>query len=180
MAGYVGTPEQLYAKGTALLQNENVMEAIRERSKYLAKTREAVASREERQEFFSAIMRNRDPHHIPEVDEFGKVKPVQNIPMNQRLKAGEMLSKMEGDFSENLNINGQVTVTDIVLEAYKIKNEEVDAIEAEYKKIFGELDDEAPAPTPQEEGDGDVHMPVPELRTDDSESRPTTGAHAFI
>lgn len=137
LAGYVGDEATLEKRGRELLTNPNVEKAIRERSKYLAKTKTAVAHREERQEFWTAIMRNQDPHYIPEKNEMGVVKPRENIPLAQRLKASEMLGKSEADFSENINVKGTLTVTDIITRAYEISDEELDAIEAEYEEIYG-------------------------------------------
>ena len=56
-------------------------------------------------------MRNRDPHHIAERDEHGSIEPIENIPLAQRLKATELLGKSEADFTENLAVNGNITVT---------------------------------------------------------------------
>lgn len=135
VAGYIGQPAQLEARGRELLANPSVKEAIRQRAKYLVKTQETIATREERQEFLSAVMRNQDPHRIPELDEFGKAKAAEPVPMNTRLKALELLGKSHGDFTENINVSGNITVTDIISKSYQIPDDDLDAIEAEYEEI---------------------------------------------
>ncbi|QDP57257.1 MAG: putative terminase small subunit [Prokaryotic dsDNA virus sp.] len=135
VAGYVGDVTKLEQDGNKLLTNPNILTAIKERSKYLTKTNEIVADREERQAFLSAVMRNQDPHRMVQFDEFDKPKKAEPIPMNTRLKALELLGKSEGDFTENINLQGNVTVTDIVSRSYEIPDEDLDAIEAEYEEI---------------------------------------------
>ena len=136
VAGYIGQPEQLTKRGQELLLNPHIITAIQERSKYLLKTQNIVADREERQAFWTSVMRNQDPHRIATLDEFGKAKPAEAVPMAQRLKAAEMLGKSEADFTENLRVDGTITVTDIITESYKIPDDDLDAIEAEYEEIY--------------------------------------------
>jgi hypothetical protein len=136
VAGFVGQPEQLTKKGKELLLNPHVHTAIQERSKYLLKISTVVADREERQAFWTSVMRNQDPHRLPILDDFGKAKPAESVPMAQRLKAAEMLGKSEADFTENLQVSGTITVTDIISDSYQIPDDDLEAIEAEYEEIY--------------------------------------------
>lgn len=131
-AGFDGAPNYLKDKGEQLLNNPLIIEAIKERSRHKAKTLKIIADREERQALWTAVMRNEDPHWKEEKDANGIPIPVPNIPLQTRLKAMELLGKSEGDFVENVNINGNVTLTDLVTGSYKVA-ESADEIEAEYK-----------------------------------------------
>jgi len=133
-AGFKGAPNYLQEKGEELLANPLIVEAIKERSRYKAKTLKIIADREERQALLTSFMRNEDPHYKEETDSNGIPLPVPNIPLANRLKALELLGKSEGDFVENVNINGNVTLTDLVTKSYKVV-ESVDEIEAEYREL---------------------------------------------
>jgi len=135
VAGFVGDTIVLNRRGNEILQNELVKIAIRERSKYLNKTTEVIANREERQALWSALMRNQDPHRVIEYDDHGIARKALPIPFNIRMKATELLGKSENDFVEQINITGQLTVTEIITQAYEIPDSELDAIEAEYEEI---------------------------------------------
>lgn len=134
IAGYTGTDGYLKDKAKKLLANPTVVEAIKERSKYIASTHKAIADREERQSLWTAIMRNEDPHRKEEKDSNGVPIPESNIPLPVRLKASELLGKSEADFIEKIDMNSNVTITDIIAQSYT-SEEDLDTIEAQYKLL---------------------------------------------
>lgn len=135
LAGYVGDPATLQKNGSALMQDPRIVEAIQERARYSVKTKEIVADREERQAFWTAIMRNDDPHHIAEQNEYGVVKAKENLGMSQRMKASEMLGKSEADFVERHVHEGNVTLSTVIEQSYMIPDADLDIIEAEYNAL---------------------------------------------
>lgn len=135
LSGYRGDPHSLRERGEQLLQTPLIIEAIRARSKYLTKTQNIIADREERQSFWSSLMRNQDPNRIAEFDEHNVPIPFKEIPLAQRIKASELLGKSETDFVEKIDLTGTLTVTDIITQAYQINDGDIDAIEAEYELI---------------------------------------------
>lgn len=149
VAGFVADPAILKKKGEDLLKNPTIQKAIRERSKYLAKTQTTIADREERQAFWTALMRNQDPNRVVEYTEHGVPKKFEPIPLAQRIKASELLGKSEVDFVERIDMSANLTVTDIITQAYSISNDELDAIEAEYNEVYHK--DTAPIEPKEEE-----------------------------
>lgn len=144
-AGFQGAPEYLKVQGQNLLKNPLIIEAIKARSRYLAKTFHIIADRDERLATLTAIMRNEDPHRKEELDASGMPIPETNIPLQTRLKATELLGKAFGDFIDNVNISGNVSITDLVTQSYAVK-QTADEIEAEFKEI---KDQQAPKPLPE-------------------------------
>jgi len=140
IAGYEGSDDYMAKKGQELFSNPKIQKAIVERSKYEVKTHKTIADRKERMEWWTALMRNSDPHVKTELDEFKQPIPEGNIPLSTRLAASDKLAKAEGDFITNVNVNGSVTITDLVAQSYsgEIENEDLDAIEAEYNRLRGD------------------------------------------
>lgn len=136
VAGFSGTPASLTSRARQLLADPTVLEAIRQRGLYTQQVQNARATREERQALWSSIMRNEDPHERPELDGNGIPLPAQptNIPLALRLKASELLGKSEADFSENINLQGNVTITDLITQSYS-KDVPLEVIEAEYNLL---------------------------------------------
>lgn len=132
-AGYVGTPDGLNKKGLELLRNEKVREALKKRGTYEESFRKAIATRDERLAFATALMRNTDPYG--KVDEYGKDSSEKEIPLQIRMKALETLSKAHGDFSETINHNHTHTVSELVLKSFDKDMPSIEAIEAEYKRV---------------------------------------------
>lgn len=132
-AGYVGTRQELEKKGNELLKTPAIADAIRERSKYLASSVRMIAQTEEIQGFWSDIMRNNDPYHIPEVDANGVTKPPENLPLPTRLKSAELLAKSQGMFIERIDVRSQISFVEIIQDAYSISDSELSRIEAEYE-----------------------------------------------
>lgn len=137
-AGFEGAPGYLEQEGAKLLRDETIREAIRQRSRYLASTTMSIANREERQKFWSDIMRNQDPNAHPELNSSGMAKPPENIPLAMRLKASELLGKSETDFIEKIDVHHNLSLSDVIKEAYTIPNESLEAIEAEYERAYAQ------------------------------------------
>lgn len=87
-AGY--SERSARSQGQRLLTNDDIQDAIKAReAKRLAPT---IASRQERQEFWTSVLRNEDEA------------------MKDRLKAAELLGKSEGDFLERVEMDQTVSV----------------------------------------------------------------------
>lgn len=134
IAGYQGSESQLNKILAQLLSRTEILQAIKERDRFVKKTNTIVADRHERQSFWSEIMRNKDPHAIEEKDEFG-VPKIPNIPLQHRLRASEMLAKSEGDFVDNVNVQGNLTISDLIQKSFAIEDQSIEAIEAEYELL---------------------------------------------
>lgn len=148
IAGFGGTLESLRATGNRLLSDPLVLEAIKERSRYLNKMGNAIAVKDERQMFWTSIMNNKDPHHMVEKDSNGIDIPEGNIGMNMRLKASELLGKSEGDFVERLDITGTVSISDVIKESYDINDKSLEDIEAEYMEVRSKKKDDTEDTSP--------------------------------
>jgi phage terminase small subunit len=141
LAGYQGDPNYLRQKAQQLLKDPLVMEAIKDRSKYTATTKEAIWNREERQVFWTQVAKNKDPYARQELDKFGNPIPEEhkpNIPIQQRLKATEMLGKSEGDFVDRIDMNTNISLQQIIMNSYELPPSDdmsIEEIEAEYRKV---------------------------------------------
>lgn len=136
VAGYNGTDVYLKQKGEELLSLPLIKKAIEDRRKYVANLKEVIATREERQALWSQIMKNDDPYRKEELDPNGVPIPEGNIPLPIRLKASELLGKSEADFVEKLDVNHNVTLSDIILKSYdKDSGKSLEDIEAEYYEL---------------------------------------------
>jgi hypothetical protein len=135
VAGYTGADNYLKRKAEDLLKDPTVQEALRKRDNFRTSTNKIIADRQERQALWTAIMRNTDPHYKEELDENGIPKAQGNIPLQTRLKASELLGKSEADFIEKIDINANVTITDLIQQSYLTSDDDIDAIEAEYHAI---------------------------------------------
>jgi phage terminase small subunit len=80
LAGYSGDEKALAVRGAEIVRNRKVQQAIEEARASV--TSEAIATREERQTFLTRTMRD------------GGIEP------KDRIKACEVLGKMQGDFIE--------------------------------------------------------------------------------
>lgn len=99
-AGY--SPKSAGTLGYRLIKRANVRAEIdrqgRERSKA------AIVSREEMQQFFSEVVRD------------------TLLPLRERLHAAQLLGKTRGDFSEKLEVKGELSLLDLVRESMKDKS----------------------------------------------------------
>lgn len=148
LAGYPGDSHRLKQTGEKLLANPAIIEAIRERSRYETQTKRLIADRQERQQFWTQIMRNEDPHAKPELDNNGVTKPPGNIPLTTRLKASEYLGKSEADFLERIEHTGNLTVTDVISQAYEIPEEDIRYLEEQRTRRLAQTPSTPPALTP--------------------------------
>lgn len=133
IAGFEGSDTILEKQGNDLLKQPLIVEAIRQRSLYQNSTAKIIATREERQAFWTSLMRNDDPHHKPEINDKGVTKPIENLPLPIRIKASELLGKSETDFVERIDMTNTLTITDLVQDSYSIKFDDLNAIEAQYE-----------------------------------------------
>ena len=94
-AGY----KEAYAKGQSylLLDNQGIKGYIQER--LASKDKERIASQDEVLEFLTSVMRGEVP------DQLGLETSVKD-----RSKAGELLGKRYGIFTDNMNLNARVGV----------------------------------------------------------------------
>lgn len=162
VAGYQGHANELQRRGKELLGTPLVAQAIKEKSKYLAKLNKTIADAEEIKEFWTGLMRNKDPHHLPERDDMGIIKPRENVPLQQRIKAAELLGKSEQMFVDKLQIEGSITVTDIITKAGEVDDDDLEAIEAEYEQLYNKKEKKQEAtpvqalPSPESDDEGSV------------------------
>jgi hypothetical protein len=136
-AGFTGTDSNLAARGRVILSQPHIQEAIKEYQRLRAAEASAVAKKEEVLAFFSSTMRNEDPEFIPYIDKDGIKIEKENIPINSRIKAAEMIGKATMMFSENINVTGTLSIMDIVRKATDSElseDDDMDAIEAEYTR----------------------------------------------
>jgi len=136
VSGFEGADNYLEIQGKKLLADPDIREAIDTRSKYLASTQNIIASRVERQAFWTDIMRNKDDNIRPEVNDKGVTKTPDNIPMAMRLKASELLGKSETDFIERVDVHHNLSISDVIKDAYSIPMDDLDAIEEEYERQY--------------------------------------------
>lgn len=137
LAGFTGSDGYINQRAEELLRQPLIIEAIKERTKYMTTLKTAIATREERQQLWTDIMKNQDPHRKEEVDANGVPVPEGNIPLPIRLKASELLGKSEADFVDKIDMAVQHSLSELVMKSYKIEEAEdldIEAIEAEYTK----------------------------------------------
>lgn len=137
IAGFRGNDRYLKAQALKFLNDPVMVKAIQTRDDFREFNSTVVASRHERQAFWSELMRNEDSNSVPEYDKNNVLKKM-NVPLGTRLKASELLGKSETDFVEKIDISGTITITDIVKESYRLSesNREEDSleyIEAQYR-----------------------------------------------
>jgi len=107
-AGY--SKKTAYSIGQENLKKPEVIKALQEREK--EETGPLVASRIERQQFWTAVMRGK----------LGKVK----IKMEHRLKASELLGKSEADFTEKVLHSGLDNLAED-LKAARLRREQAES-----------------------------------------------------
>jgi hypothetical protein len=142
VAGYTGANSYLKQRAAEFLRDPLVIEALQNRDKFKLTTDKAIADRLERQALWTAIMRNNDPYHRDQVDANGIPLPEENIPLTTRLKASELLGKSEGDFTEKVDVTGNLTITDVIKRSYieDDTTDDLEAIEAQYTLLQSKTD----------------------------------------
>lgn len=98
-AGYKGNVQVLSGQARRLLNKAKVKEAIRARERLEAKA--AIATRQERQAFWTSTLRDR------------------GVERRDRLKASELLGRSEADFTEKLEVKGELTLEALITSAAK-------------------------------------------------------------
>lgn len=88
LAGYAGDDNALGVAAHELLSNPKIVQAIQAREK--VKIRPLIASREKRQEFWTLVMLD------------------SGEDMRNRLKASELLGRSEADFTDKLDVSGEM------------------------------------------------------------------------
>jgi phage terminase small subunit len=101
LAGYKGNANTLKAVASNLLRQQNIREAMGQRTAECP----LVATRQERQEFWTKVMQGKETQ-VVKVLEDGT--PVEMSPeMKDRLKASELLGRSQGDFIEKVELTGK-------------------------------------------------------------------------
>lgn len=137
IAGYTGTDLALQAKGRELLARMDVQQAIRNAVAKGERREANLLTKIDRMEFLTSIVRNNDPFERMVKDDYGQEVPPEPPTMAERLKALDMYNKMEGDYHSNLNVNHNVSITDLILSSFTDVNRPIEAIEADYKDMTG-------------------------------------------
>lgn len=96
-AGYSGSDNTLAQAARELLRNPQIRKAIRDRE--AVELGPAIATRKERQEFWTDVMLDAER------------------PLKERLKASELLGKSEADFTDNVHLDGTVTLEQLITAA---------------------------------------------------------------
>lgn len=110
-AGYQGTVNVLSTQAGRLLKKAEVRELVDQLR--ATATKSAIADRNERLEILTAIARG-EPHEVTHMGESGVKNFEQLPPVSARIKAAELMAKMQGDFVEPAppppTINNNTTV----------------------------------------------------------------------
>ena len=109
LAGYKGDDNAMGVQGNQLLRNPKIAAEIRKRQQERLKP--LIATREERQRFWTEVMtamKNGNPTFVE---------------MKDRLKASELLGKSEKDFTEKIEHSGTLSIVDLVLNSMKEEEE---------------------------------------------------------
>ena len=132
VAGYRGDDKYLRQLGEELLSRPDIQYHIQRRRHRNEKREGVLLSKLERMEFLSALIRNTDPYEVMVKDDYGEDVPPPPPSISERLKALDMYNKMEGDYHTNVNINHNISMTDLVLSSFVDQQRPIEAIEAEY------------------------------------------------
>jgi len=153
-AGYDGKEEYLIEVGKNLLARADIRMAIVENLNKAEKKETAILSKIERMELLSALARNADPYVKLVKNEFG----IEDLPpppsISERLKAIDMLNKIDGEYTKNINVKHEYSLSEMVLQSYQDDTLPIDTIEAEYLKVRDAevASIEAPEPVPETKG----------------------------
>lgn len=140
IAGYKGTLATLRLKGEQLLRDPAIQEAIKLRVALEQKTKQVIATRQERQALWTSIMKNEDPYAKPEVKDGVTIPPSGNIPIQVRLKASELLGKSEADFIDRVEHSGDLTFTQMVEQSYDVDDNVILAVATQIEAKRSKLD----------------------------------------
>ncbi len=109
LAGCKGTAESLATWASETLRLAKVAEIVAQRERRETGTREGIASRAERQQFWTDVMLSADNMTQPVLVGRPPNQEVVNLPplMKDRLKASELLGKSQMDFIERKELTGE-------------------------------------------------------------------------
>jgi len=99
-AGY--SPKTARQQGNRLLTIADIQDAIKKRSPSTTREKRNIATREERQAFWTDSMQK------------------SGVEMRDRLKASELLGKSEGDFLDRVEHSGELVLTVTMPEGFKV------------------------------------------------------------
>lgn len=133
VAGYEGGPKALGNIAAALLAREDIAKVIEFRAEVAMLEDRCILSKKERMLFYSSLIKNIDPYKFEDKDQYGNVTDV-SVPLKDRIKAAELLSKAHGDFVDRLDINHNHTITDLVMQSYDVKDDKA-TLEAEWRAV---------------------------------------------
>jgi hypothetical protein len=118
-AGYKGKPHTVDVIGYNNMQNPRIIEAIQKREE--KRNAKDIASREERQQFWTRILRGQELQEKLLRGKNHKRRRVRVLPsMNERLKASELLGRSECDFTDKNILEGALTLEDKLKKLRKI------------------------------------------------------------
>lgn len=123
------------ATGAALLKIPSIIEAIKLYQTTRKEAKDLRSTKEEREIFLTLLSRNIDPDRKNELDPVTGAEITDehhNIDLKDRMKAVEMLGKMNGDFVEKIALDASTSLSDLILAARKV-TKSVEEIEAEYE-----------------------------------------------
>lgn len=132
IAGYQGAETYLMEIGRELLSRHEICNAIKLNVARAEKKENAILSKIERMELLSAIARNVDPHAIPIKDDFGMDKYPEPPSVSERIKAIDLLNKIEGDYQNNMTVKHEYSLSEMVQQSYEDNLVPIETIEAEY------------------------------------------------
>lgn len=151
LAGYQGNDAYLLRLGKELLSRHEIRTAIAKYRERGEKKESAVLSKIERMEILSGIARNSDPYARMVKDEFGQDKEPEPPSISERIKAIDLLNKIEGDYQTNINVKHEHSLSEMVMKSFTEDTTPIDVIEAEYIKLK-ESEKDAPIEPAKEQG----------------------------
>lgn len=132
LAGFQGSETYLLDIGKNFLSRYEICTAIKLNIAKAEKKESAVLSKIERMELLSSIARNVDPYAIPTKDDFGMDKYPDPPTISERIKAVDLLNKIEGDYQNNMTVKHEYSLSEMVQQSYEDDLVPIDTIEAEY------------------------------------------------
>lgn len=135
VAGYHGSDLALKAKGKELLQRPDLQQAIMKFQEKNKQKEGALLSKVDKMEFLASIVRNSDPYERATIDDYGQEVQPDPPTMAERLKALDMYNKMEGEYHTNINVNHNLSMSELILSSFVDNNRKLEDIEADYLEL---------------------------------------------
>ena len=95
--------------GSRMLSKDDVKQRLKELSDEVKN--DNIASIQEIQEFWTKVLRNEEVEEVVGVAEGGPFRLSKNCNIKDRIKAAELLGRVNGIFIDNVNVTGTVPVT---------------------------------------------------------------------